>query len=43
MLNDVLIDEAIEFGEEHSPQSMDDLRALGVVKVIFTPASKGAA
>ena len=43
MLNDVLIDEAIEFGEEHSPQSMDDLRALGVVKVTFVPDSKGAA
>lgn len=43
MLTNALIDEAIEFGEEHSSQSMDDLRALGVVKVIFTPASKGAA
>ena len=43
MLTNSLIDEAIEFGEEHSPQTMDDLRALGVVKVIFTPASKGAA
>jgi len=43
MLTDALIDEAIEFGAEHSSQSMDDLRALGVVKVIFTPANKGAA
>ena len=43
MLNDVLIDEAIEFGAEHSSQSMDDLRALGVVKVIFTPVNTGAA
>ena len=41
-LNDALIDEAIEFGAEHSPQTMDDLRALGVVKVICVPANKGA-
>ena len=42
MLNDALIDEAIEFGAEHSPQTMDDLKALGVAKVTWVPADKGA-
>jgi hypothetical protein len=40
MLNDALIDEAIEFGAEHSPQTMDDLKALGVAKVTWVPADK---
>ena len=42
MLNDALIDEAIEFGAEHSPQTMDDLKALGVAKVTWVPADRGA-
>ena len=42
LLNDALIDEAIEFGAEHSPQTMDDLKALGVAKVTWVPADKGA-
>ena len=40
LLNDALIDEAIEFGAEHSPQTMDDLKALGVAKVTWVPADK---
>ena len=43
LLNDALIDEAIEFGAEHSPQTMDDLKALGVAKVTWVPADRGAA
>jgi hypothetical protein len=35
--NDVLIDEAIEFGAEQRPPTMDDLKALGVAEVTWSP------